>query len=335
MMKYFDILGRLENSALLLGMLRILPGPLRRLLDSRRNFVYAVIVHVLFLAILVFSYDWSAQPAPSRPKVNIIDAVAIDESRVQAEIDKLKKADNDRHKQDAERQRRVKEEEKHLAELQKQKQEEQKRLQEQQQKRAAEEKKARELAQQKKAEAERLEKIKKEKQALEQKRQAEQKRLAELEKKRKAEAERLKKQKEEQARLEAERKRKAEEEKKRQEAEQALQKQLAEEQAALDAERKRQEDREVDKYVEIIRQKVERNWLRPSNAREGLSCVVSVSLMPGGEVLKAHVTRSSGDPIFDSSVERAVLRASPLPLPPDAALFDRFRDLKFVFSPDS
>ena len=331
MMKFFDILGRLENSALIARLFRILPGPLRRLLDSRRNFVYAVIVHVLFLSILVFSYDWSAQPAPSKPKVNIINAVAIDETRVQAEIDKLKKAEAERRKQDDDRQQRVREEEKRLAELQKKKQQEQQRLKEQQKKREAEEKKAKELAQQKKAEAEKLDKLKKQQQEVEKQRQAEQKRLAELEQQRKAEAERQKKEKEEQARLEAERKRKALEEKKRQEAEKLLQEQMA---AEEQAERKQQQDREVDKYVEIIRQKVERNWLRPPGATQGMSCVVSVTLIPGGDVLKAQVTRSSGDPIYDRSVETAVLKASPLPLPPDAALFDRFRDLKFVFSPD-
>jgi len=336
MMKYFDILGRLENSALIVGLFRILPGPLRRLLDSRRNFIYAVIVHLLFLSILIFSYDWSAQPVPSKPKVNIINAVAIDESRVQAEIDKLKKAEAERNKQDAERQRRVKEEEKRLADLQKKKEQEQQRLQEQQKKREAEEKKARELALQKKAEAEKLDKLKKQQQEVEKQRQAEQQRLAELEQQRKAEAERQKKEKEEQARLEAERKAKALEEKKRQEAEKLLQQQMAaEEQAERDAELKREQDREVDKYVEIIRQQVTRNWLRPSNARQGMSCEVTVRLMPGGDVLDAHVTRSSGDPIFDSSVERAVLRASPLKLPPDTALFERFRNLKFIFSPDS
>jgi len=335
MMKHFDIVSRLENSALIAGLFRMLPGPLRLLLNSQRNFVYAIIIHIFFLGILVVSYDWSAQPAPSKPKVNIINAVAIDESRVQAEIEKLKKAEAERRQQDAKRQQRVKDEEHRLAELKKKKQQEQQRLKEQQKKRAAEEKKAKALAQQKKAEAEKLKKLKTEQQALEQKREAEQKRLAELEKQRKAEAERLKKQQEEQARIEAERKRKALEKKKQREAERALQEQLAaEEQAALEAERKRQSDREVDKYVEIIRQKVERNWLRPAGSHAGMSCVVAVSLIPGGDVLQARVTRSSGDPVFDRSVETAVLKASPLPLPPDASLFDRFRDLEFVFSPE-
>ena len=82
------------------------------------------------------------------------------------------------------------------------------------------------------------------------------------------------------------------------------------------------------------KQKVMRNWLRPAGARAGLSCTVAVSLIPGGEVLNARVSRSSGDSFFDRSVESAVLKASPLPLPPDGALFERFRELEFIFNPE-
>jgi colicin import membrane protein len=43
--------------------------------------------------------------------------------------------------------------------------------------------------------------------------------------------------------------------------------------------------------------------------------------------------RSSGDPVFDRSVETAVYKAAPLPLPPDASLFNHFRDLRLIFKP--
>ena len=152
-------------------------------------------------------------------------------------------------------------------------------------------------------------------QALEKKHQEEQKQLAELEKKRQ---------------LEAERQQQLQQQQQRKEAEEALQQQLLAEQQA---ERQAQSDRVVNQYVEIIKQKVTRNWLQPAGSREGMSCTVAVNLMPGGDVLNARVINSSGDPIFDRSVESAVLKASPLPLPPDAALFDQFRELKFVFNP--
>ncbi len=51
--------------------------------------------------------------------------------------------------------------------------------------------------------------------------------------------------------------------------------------------------------------------------------------------MEADVVQSSGDPVFDRSVENAVYRASPLPLPDDSALFPYFRELEFTFRPES
>ena len=84
----------------------------------------------------------------------------------------------------------------------------------------------------------------------------------------------------------------------------------------------------------MIKDKVERNWSKPANAKPGMSCTVFVRLIPGGGVSHVEITKSSGDGIFDSSVERAVRKAEPLPVPPDPALFDRFRDVRFVFKPE-
>ncbi len=46
------------------------------------------------------------------------------------------------------------------------------------------------------------------------------------------------------------------------------------------------------------------------------------------------ITESSGDPVFDRSVEIAVRKASPFPLPKDKSLFDHFREVKFIFKPE-
>jgi colicin import membrane protein len=46
-----------------------------------------------------------------------------------------------------------------------------------------------------------------------------------------------------------------------------------------------------------------------------------------------RIVRSSGDPLFDQSVEKAVYKAAPMPLPPDAALFKYFRELRLIFRP--
>ena len=158
----------------------------------------------------------------------------------------------------------------------------------------------------------------------EQQRIADQKRKQEQEKQRQAEAERKKK-----AEQEAKRKAEAKAEAVRQrEAEQALQAQLAEEAAQARAQSA------LSEFIPYIQEKVQNNWLRPLGSPPGLSCVIQVTLIPGGEVVGTRVVRSSGNQLFDESVERAVQKASPLPLPDDPALFKYFREINFKFVPD-
>ncbi|MGB5307154.1 MAG: cell envelope integrity protein TolA [Gammaproteobacteria bacterium] len=201
------------------------------------------------------------------------------------------------------------------------------------QRQLAEDKRKAELAAKEKAAAE---KKRKAELAVKEKAAVEQKQKAELAAKQKAAAE--KKQKAELAAKEkaaAEAKLKAEQEAKekaaaavrQREAEQALQAQLAAEQ---------EEERAqgvVSEYVAYIQEKVTRNWLRPAGSPRGLSCVVQVSLIPGGDVAGVKVIKGSGDAVFDRSVETAVYKAAPLPLPKDPAMFSYFRDLRFVFKP--
>lgn len=294
---------------------------LNQLFENPRYIGYAILVHIAFVVIIVFSLNWQSKPHQTPSQENVVQAVAIDENKVQAELDKLKEAEK-RKQQQEEARRKAQEkkareakqarerEEKRLTELKKKQAAEQLRLKEQQKKNEEEAKKAKELEQKQQAEAARLEKLKQEKEALEKKR------------------------KEEEAKRQAEEKRKQEEEKRRKEEQQLLQEQMAAEQAQLEAQREKKVQSIVDQYIEIIKQKVTRNWFKPAGAEEGLSCTVSVRLIPGGEVLDVKIVTSSGDPVFDRSVETAVLKASPLPLPPDTSLFERFRVLQFVFKPE-
>jgi len=81
-----------------------------------------------------------------------------------------------------------------------------------------------------------------------------------------------------------------------------------------------------------ITAKITRAWLRPPTARAGLECNLYVTQVPGGEVTQVRVGECNGDQAVRESIEAAVYRASPLPPPPDPALFDR--DLKITFKPD-
>jgi colicin import membrane protein len=88
----------------------------------------------------------------------------------------------------------------------------------------------------------------------------------------------------------------------------------------------------MSRYIGQIAKKIERNWKRPPNAIAGISCQVHVTQTPGGTVTNVDVTRCNGDAAVRQSIEDAVYRASPLPDPPDPALFER--DLVVTFRPD-
>lgn len=60
-----------------------------------------------------------------------------------------------------------------------------------------------------------------------------------------------------------------------------------------------------------------------------------VTLMPTGQLLlDPKLVKSSGSAQCDTAIERAIRRAEPLPLPPDAALYRKFRELNLVFRPN-
>lgn len=90
----------------------------------------------------------------------------------------------------------------------------------------------------------------------------------------------------------------------------------------------------LKEYVSNIKEKIQRNWIRPSSNDFELSSVVDVQLSTKGEVFDVRIVQSSGDSAFDGSVEEAVHKASPLPMPPDAEVSERFRRLRFEFKPD-
>jgi colicin import membrane protein len=81
-----------------------------------------------------------------------------------------------------------------------------------------------------------------------------------------------------------------------------------------------------------IAAKINRAWLRPPTARSGIECVLHVTQVPGGEVTEVNIGDCNGDQAVRESIEAAVYRASPLPAPPDPALFDR--KLTINFKPD-
>jgi colicin import membrane protein len=132
-----------------------------------------------------------------------------------------------------------------------------------------------------------------------------------------------------------------------------LQEQVAQEQRALEQQSAERELRElIDKqqadaarqasaartkalneYIARIQASIRRNI--PSTAIEGIqgnpAAEVDVVQLPTGEVLSIRLRKSSGHPRYDDAIERAILKASPLPPPPSPDLFER--ELKLTFRP--
>jgi colicin import membrane protein len=130
-----------------------------------------------------------------------------------------------------------------------------------------------------------------------------------------------------------------------------MQEQLASEQKALDQQRQERQLRELlaaqqadaarkasaarasalGEYIARIQSKVRGNWILPQELQGNPEAIILVIQLPTGEVLSTKVLKSSGNPAYDTAVERAILKSSPLPLPSDRALFDR--ELKLTFRP--
>lgn len=163
------------------------------------------------------------------------------------------------------------------------------------------------------------------------------KRVAEQAKKEqeeRAEAARVKEQEEQ-----AERQKQEAAEKAAQEQEQRAAKDKARREAELRAQLAAEEranaargSAEAASWIALIRDKVTRNWIRPPSARAGVNCEVHVTQVPGGVVTGVQIGSCNGDAAVRESIEAAVYRASPLPMPSNPDLFDR--SLKFNFHPD-
>jgi colicin import membrane protein len=147
---------------------------------------------------------------------------------------------------------------------------------------------------------------------------------------------------EEAARKQAEEsKRKADEAKRKAEEAERKKKEAAAKQAA--AERRQREldlaaavgaeeqEQAQTQWAQQITAAISRAWTRMAGT-DNLKCILKIRLAASGAVLDAQVAHSSGNQLFDDSVQRAVYKASPLPLPTDMSAFDP--NINICFSPD-
>jgi colicin import membrane protein len=294
---------------------------------------WSVALHAAVIAALALGADFRKPPPPV--EMLAIEAVVVDETMLaradqQAEAERQRQAEVQRQQAEAERQRQAEAERQRQAEVERQRQEAQ--AAEQREAELAEQQRQAQLERQRdEAEAERQRQAEVERQRQEA--EAERQRQADLERQREeAERQRQADLERERQEAEAERQRLAEEERRRREAEAERQRQ-----AQLDAELQREAERlaavrggALDEYRTLLRNRIEQNWIRPPSARAGINCTVHVTQIPSGEVINARVAACNGDEAVVRSIEAAVLRASPLPLPSVPSLFERNLVIDFV-----
>tara|TARA_A100000171_G_scaffold42559_1_gene44020 strand:+ start:2715 stop:3551 length:837 start_codon:yes stop_codon:yes gene_type:complete len=170
-------------------------------------------------------------------------------------------------------------------------------------------------------------------------REAEAERQAQLQREREVQQERERQERLEQERLAQQRQ---EEQRRQEEAarQEALRQQQAEEaarQAEAQAAAQAAAQDQVAGYTAIIHDLVQRNWSRPPSARNGMTAVLRIRLVPTGDVIDVEIVRSSGDAAFDRAAEdavRAVGRFRELSSMPPRLFEANFRSLLLTFRPE-
>lgn len=298
--------------------------------EYKGSLIVSVLLHVLVaLAFMLSTFTIPRQlPQQVSVKAELVDETKT-KSAKEAEV-RQEQAERERRAAEAERQRerdqQAKAETERKARVEREREAQAQAERKAQAERNANAKAESERKAQAQAEADRKAKLQAEQQA---KADAEAKAKAEAAAKAKAEAER-------QAKFAAEAKAKADAEAKaKAAAEAAAARREAELMASMEAEEQLLSARtsgELAQYIALIKQKVERNWAQPAGSAAEIECEVYVSQIPNGEVVGVRIGRCNADPAIVRSVEAAVYKSSPLPLPSNPALFER--NLRFVFKPE-
>jgi len=303
---------------------------LKEYFEQYRRYFYASIgLHGLLLTLLVFSIEpTQSSHAASSPlqasSPEIVQAVMVDESKVTAEVDRLKaeekaeaKAAELKQKEAARKLQQAKEEsEREAAKLERIRQDIVKA-------KAEEEAKLAEIKSVKEKEKQELD-------ALKEIKEKKKKDLAALNEEQAVEQNRIKtlhveREKEEKKRLEA--KQQLEEKRKAEEA-----KRLAGLKATKDAASARaaKEAKNISMARSILdswSKKVEMNKRRVLGIPDGITCTLLIHVLPDGSI-RVQVSKSSGNPIHDDLSVKAAYQSEPFPLPEDPEVRDKLREVE-------
>jgi colicin import membrane protein len=84
-------------------------------------------------------------------------------------------------------------------------------------------------------------------------------------------------------------------------------------------------------YAVAIRDRILASWLPPPSMTSGQHCRVSITQLPGGTIVSVKLDAACQfDAAGKAALERAVLRAQPLPYKGFEAVFDRSLNIGFT-----
>ncbi len=83
-------------------------------------------------------------------------------------------------------------------------------------------------------------------------------------------------------------------------------------------------------WANQVRAAIKRKLLRPPGVSGNPEAEFEVNLLPDGSLVgDPRLKKSTGNPLLDAAIERAILTADPLPKPADPSVFQRTLRLKF------
>ncbi|MBA6223492.1 cell envelope integrity protein TolA [Colwellia sp. MB02u-18] len=283
-------------------------------------------IHIVLAVVLLWG-DFSSPPksTPTSVQMEPIQAVVVERSKVEAQINKIKK-------QKADDAQKLKNLENSIAAAKEKQLNEEKRIKslERQRKIKEQEKKAADSAAKKsQAKANAADKQRKQKeleraQADKAAADAQAKRIKEEQAAKKAEDLRKKKA--------ADQKRKQQEDRERAAQQKLLEQQMAEEMANRQQARRQQMMTEIGRFTALITQTIKRNLITDRSTMEGKSCKLTISLAPSGFV--TNVVTGQGDRRVCEAAKTAVYKAGTLPVSKDPEIFREMRTISLTVAPD-
>ena len=82
-------------------------------------------------------------------------------------------------------------------------------------------------------------------------------------------------------------------------------------------------------YIGKLKSKIKSNIVLPPNIPGNPEAIFDVVQLPTGEIMSVKLRKSSAHTAYDTAVERAILKSSPLPKPDRPEQFQRSLEIKF------